>query len=182
MAIYRDQSRQQVKVSGAAIQTAFEVGFGVPGFNPSLKDITDEGAIIPNATFVSFSYNLTITNSGDVIYDPQGNATYAQTHPGAIAAPNRWPNGSIIGVLVDRIDNTVQFTLNGVAQGGPFDISGLGSKTVFPFAYSWFKSGPVATINGGTHAFAESLPAGYTPLDGSSAGSGGTGGSGGSGG
>ena len=134
MAIYRDQSRQQVKVSGAAIQTAFEVGFGVPGFNPSLKDITDEGAIIPNATFVSFSYNLTITNSGDVIYDPQGNATYAQTHPGAIAAPNRWPNGSIIGVLVDRIDNTVQFTLNGVAQGGPFDISGLADKNIFPFA------------------------------------------------
>src|SRR3984885_3593337 len=169
-------------VSGAAVQTAFTVGFGVHGFNPSAVNLKAEGAIIPNATFLGFSYNLGIANSGNVIYDPQDNADFAKIHPGAIAAPNQWPNGSIIGVLVDRIDNTVQFTLNGAPQGGPFDISGLGSKTVFPFAYSWFKSGPVATINGGTHAFAESLPAGYTPLDGSSAGSGGTGGSGGSGG
>jgi hypothetical protein len=168
-----EKTYYEIKVSGAAVETAFSVGFGVPGFNPSLINIRDEGAIIPNATYVAFGYNLAIANSGDVIYDPQDNADYAATHPGAIAAPNRWPNGAIIGVLVDRIDNTVQFTLNGVAQGGPFDISGLGDKNVFPFADSWFKSGPVATINGGdsvainggTHGFAEPIPAGYTALD-----------------
>jgi hypothetical protein len=75
-------------VSGAAVQTAFTVGFGVPGFDPSNQNIADEGANVQNATFVGFSYNLTVTNSGDVIYDPQGNATFAQTHPGG-AAPNQ---------------------------------------------------------------------------------------------
>jgi hypothetical protein len=164
-------------VSGAAVETAFTVGFGVHGFNPSGVNLADEGAIIPNATFLGFSYNLGIANSGDVIYDPQNNATYAQTHPGAAGSPNQWPNGSVIGVLVDRIDNTVQFTLNGVAQGGPFDISGIGDKTVYPFAYSWFKSGPVATINGGIDGFAERLPAGYTALDNSGGSSGGGSGS-----
>ncbi len=84
----------EIKVSGAAVETAFSVGFGVPGFNPSLINIRDEGAIIPNATYVAFGYNLAIANSGDVIYDPQDNADYAATHPGAIAAPNRWPNGA----------------------------------------------------------------------------------------
>jgi hypothetical protein len=164
-------------VSGAAVQTAFTVGFGVHGFNPSAINLADEGAIVPNATFLGFSYNLGIANSGDVIYDPQGNVTYAQTHPGAAGSPNQWPNGSVIGVLVDRVDNTVQFTLNGVAQGGPFDISGLGDKTVYPFVYSWFKSGPVATINGGTDGFAERLPAGYAALDNGGGNPGGGGGS-----
>ncbi len=342
-------------VSGAAVQTAFTVGFGVHGFNPSAINLADEGAIVPNATFLGFSYNLGIANSGDVdklkgwiaetlprttrevgawietecgviyasrcgliallhrlgmehrkpktvsskldpekqaafikryenllnqigddeavlfgdavhpthavrpvgcwapkdiplavpqtsgrqrlnihgaidletgktriieaatvnavstimllmaietmypgkrlihlfvdnaryhhaklvqvIYDPQGNVTYAQTHPGAAGSPNRWPNGSVIGVLVDRVDATVQFTLNGVAQGGPFDISGLGDKTVYPFVYSWFKSGPVATINGGTDGFAERLPAGYAALDNGGGNPGGGGGS-----
>jgi hypothetical protein len=130
---------------------------------------------------VGFSYNLTVTNSGDVIYDPQGNAIFAQTHPGG-AAPNQWPNGSVIGVLVDRIDDTVQFTLNGVPQGGPFDISGLGDKTVFAFADSWFHAGPVATVNGGTQGFAEGLPSGYTALDNSGGGSSDGGGGGNSGG
>src|ERR1700722_14281023 len=151
-------------VSGAAVQTAFTVGFGVHGFNPSAVNLKAEGEIIPNATFLGFSYNLGIANSGNVIYDPQDNADYATLHPGAIAAPNQWPNGSVIGVLVDRIDNTVQFTLNGVPQGGPFDISGLGDKTVFPFADSWFHAGPVAAINGGTQGFAEGLTSGYTAL------------------
>jgi hypothetical protein len=84
--------------------------------------------------------------------------------------------------LVDRIDDTVQFTLNGVPQGGPFDISGLGDKTVFPFADSWFHAGPVATINGGTQGFAEGLPSGYTALDNSGGGSSDDGGGGNSGG
>ena len=167
----------EYRVSGAAVNTAFTVGFGVHGFNPSAVNLADEGATIRNATFLGFSYNLGIANSGDVIYDPQNNATYAQTHPGAAGSPNRWPNGSVVGVLVDRIDNTVEFTLNGVAQGGPFDISGIGDKTVYPFVYSWFKSGPVATINGGTDGFAERLPAGYTALDNSGGSSGGGGGS-----
>ena len=96
--------------------------------------------------------------------DPQGNATYAKTHPGAIAAPNQWSNGSIIGVKVDRIDNTVQFTLNGQGQE-VIDISGLAGKTIYPFVNSWYKSGPVATINGGTNGFAEGLPSGYTALE-----------------
>jgi hypothetical protein len=156
----------EFKVSGAAIQTAFNVGFGVHGFNPSNVNIADEGAHISNATFMAFAYNLTQTNSGDVVADPQGNATYAQTHPGAIAAPNQWPDGSIIGVMVDRIDNTVEFTLNGKSQG-VIDISGLAGKTIYPFVDSWYKSGPVATINGGTNGFAEGLPSGYTALGGS---------------
>ncbi len=156
----------EYKVSGAAMQTAFTVGFGVHGFDPSNKNITAEGMHVSNATFLGFAYNLTITNSGNVIYDPQGNATYRTTHPGALAAPNQWYNGSVIGVMVDRINEKVQFTLNGRSQGGAFDISGLGSKTIYPFVDSWYKSGPVATINGGTHAFAEGLPAGYTALDG----------------
>ncbi len=62
------------------------------------------------------------------------------------------------------------FTLNGAVQGGQFDISGLGSKTVYPFVDSWYKSGPVATINGGSNGFAEGLPSGYTALDAGSAG------------
>jgi hypothetical protein len=155
----------EYRVSGAAIQTAFTVGFGIHGFNPSNQNIADEGAIIPNATFLGFSYNLTITNTGDVIYDPQGNATYAQTHPGAIASPNQWPDGSIIGVLVNRINNTAEFTLNGVVQGGPFDISGLAGKVIYPYTATWNKSGPVATINGGANGFTEPMPAGYTALD-----------------
>jgi hypothetical protein len=156
----------EFKVSGAAVQTAFNVGFGVHGFNPSNVNIADEGAHISNATFMAFAYNLTQTNSGDVVADPQGNATYAATHPGAVAAPNQWPNGSIIGVMVDRIDNTVEFTLNGKSQG-VIDISGLAGKTIYPFVDSWYKSGPVATINGGTNGFAEGLPSGYTALGGS---------------
>ena len=80
----------EFKVSGAAIQTAFTVGFGVHGFDPSNKNIHNIGAHIGNATFLGFSYNLTETNSGNVVYDPQGNSNYAATHPGAIAAPNQW--------------------------------------------------------------------------------------------
>ncbi len=158
----------EFKVSGAAIQTAFTVGFGVHGFDPSNKNIAAEGMHVSNATFVGFAYNLTITNSGNVVADPQGNATYSKTHPGAIAAPNQWSNGSIIGVMVDRINNTVEFTLNGHAQE-VIDISGLAGKTIYPFVDSWYKSGPVATLNGGTNGFAEGLPSGYTALDGSGA-------------
>ena len=153
----------EFKVSGAAIQTAFTVGFGVHGFDPSNKNIAAEGMHVTNATFVGFAYNLTITNSGNVVADPQGNATYRQTHPGAIAAPNQWSDGSIIGVMVDRVANTVQFTLNGHGQE-VIDISGLAGKTIYPFVDSWYKSGPVATINGGTNGFAEGLPSGYTAL------------------
>jgi hypothetical protein len=79
-----------------------------------------------------------VTNSGNVIYDPQGNATRTTAQG---PAPNQWSDGSIVGVLVDRINDTVQFTLNGAPQGGPFDIAGLGNKTVYPFTDSW--SGPV---------------------------------------
>ena len=61
----------EIKVSGAAIETAFTVGFGVLGFNPSAVNLKAEGEIIPNTTFVGFSYNLGIANSGNVIYDPQ---------------------------------------------------------------------------------------------------------------
>ncbi len=123
----------EFKVSGAAIQTAFTVGFGVHGFDPSNKNIHDIGAHVANATFLGFAYNLTETNSGNVVYDPQGNWNYAATHPGALAAPNRWPDGSVIGVMVDRIDNTAQFTLNGILQGPPIDISGMAGKTLYPF-------------------------------------------------
>jgi hypothetical protein len=84
---------------------------------------------VSNATFLGFAYNLTITNSGNVVADPQGNATYRQTHPGAIAAPNQWSDGSIIGVKVDRVANLVQFTLNGHGQE-VIDISGLAGKTI----------------------------------------------------
>jgi hypothetical protein len=160
----------EYRVSGAAIETAFNVGFGQHGFDPSNKDIRAEGVHVSNATFLAFAYNLDITNTGDVIYDPQGNAGYATRHPGTIASPNQWSDGSIVGVMVDRINNTVQFTLNGRSEGGAFDISGLGSKTVYPFVNSWYKPGPVATINGGTHGFAEGLPAGYTALDASGGG------------
>jgi hypothetical protein len=158
----------EFKVSGAAIQTAFTVGFGVHGFDPSNKNIHDIGAHVANATFLGFAYNLTETNSGNVVYDPQGNWNYAATHPGALAAPNRWPDGSVIGVMVDRIDNTAQFTLNGILQGPPIDISGMAGKTLYPFVDSWYRSGPVATINGGANGFAEKVPAGYTALDGTS--------------
>jgi hypothetical protein len=153
----------EYKVSGAAIQTAFTVGFGVHGFNPSNVNIAAEGKTIPNASFVGASYNETITNSGNVIYDPQGNATRTAAQG---PAPNQWYNGSVVGVLVDRINDKVEFTLNGKVQGGQFDISGIGDKTVFPFVDSWYKAGPVATINGGTAGFAEGLPSGYTALDG----------------
>jgi hypothetical protein len=68
--------------------------------------------------------------------------------------------------MVDRIDNSAQFTLNGVPQGPPIDISGMAGKTLYAFADSWYKSGPVATINGGANGFAEQVPAGYTALDG----------------
>jgi hypothetical protein len=156
----------EFKVSGAAIQTAFTVGFGVHGFDPSNKNIAAEGMHVSNATFLGFAYNLTITNSGNVVADPQGNATYRQTHPGAIAAPNQWSDGSIIGGLVDRVANTAEFTLNGHGQE-VIDISGLAGKTFYPFVDSWYKSGPVATINGGTNGFAEGLPSGYTALGGS---------------
>ena len=159
----------EFKVSGAAIQTAFTVGFGVHGFDPSNKNIHNIGAHIGNATFLGFSYNLTETNSGNVVYDPQGNWNYAATHPGAIAAPNQWGNGAIVGVLVDRTNNNAQFTLNGMTQGPPIDISGMAGKTLYPFADFWFRSGPVATINGGANGFAENTPAGYTALDGTAA-------------
>ena len=151
----------EFKVSGAAIQTAFTVGFGVHGFDPSNKNIHDIGAHVANATFLGFAYNLTETNSGNVVYDPQGNWNYAATHPGALAAPNRWPDGSVIGVMVDRIDNTAQFTLNGILQGPPIDISGMAGKTLYPFVeLNRYRSGPVATINGGANGFAEKVPAG----------------------
>jgi hypothetical protein len=159
----------EFKVSGAAIQTAFTVGFGVHGFDPSNKNIHNVGAHIGNATFLGFSYNLTETNSGNVVYDPQGNWNYAATHPGAIAAPNQWGNGAVVGVMVDRINNNAQFTLNGTTEGPPIDISGMAGKTLYPFADSWFRSGPVATINGGANGFAENTPAGYTALDGTAA-------------
>jgi hypothetical protein len=110
----------------------------VHGFDPANKNIAAEGIPVPNASFLGFSYNLTVTNSGNVIYDPQGNATRTTAQG---PAPNQWSDGSIVGVLVDRINDTVQFTLNGAPQGGPFDIAGLGNKTVYPFTDSW--SGPV---------------------------------------
>ena len=65
--------------------------------------------------------------------------------------------------MVDRVANMVQFTLNGHGQE-VIDISGLAGKTIYPFVNSWYKSGPVATINGGTNGFAEGLPSGYTAL------------------
>jgi hypothetical protein len=149
-------------VTGAAVQTAFSVGFAVHGANVSNKNLMAEGETIPYSQFVAFSYNLGISNNGDVIYDPQHNATRTAAQG---PAPNQWRNGSVIGVLLDRVDNTVEFTLNGVPQGGAFDISGIGDQTVYPMTFSWFRSGPVAVINGGTKSFAESIPTGFTALD-----------------
>ncbi len=149
-------------VTGAAIQTAFSVGFAVHGADVSNKNLMAEGETVPYSQFVAFSYNLGISNNGDVIYDPQHNATRTAAQG---PAPNQWPDGSVIGVMLDRVDNTVEFTLNGVPQGGAFDISGIGDQVVYPMTFSWYRSGPVAIINGGTKAFSEPIPSGFTALD-----------------
>ena len=63
------------------------MGFGVHGFNPSAVNLKAEGAIIPNATFLGFSYNLGIANSGNVIYDPQDNADFAKILSSPLGGP-----------------------------------------------------------------------------------------------
>jgi hypothetical protein len=45
----------EYRVSGARIQTAFTVGFGVHGFDPANKNIAAEGIPVPNASFLGFS-------------------------------------------------------------------------------------------------------------------------------
>lgn len=140
-------------VSGAAIQTAFSVGFGAHGSNIGNIDITPDGTTPKHGTWDYFSYNRTITNSGFVVSDPQDNA-----HRGPTA--NTWRNGAKIGVEVDRINNQVTFLLDGKSQG-TFSIANLNGQSLFPLVSSWFRAGPVATINGNPN----DTPTGFTNLD-----------------
>jgi hypothetical protein len=141
-------------VSGAAVQTAFGVGFGEVGSDLSNIDLTAEGKTITNSTFVETTYNGTITNGGNIISDPQDNADRGP-------APNTWGDGTTIGVEVDRVNNQVTFLVND-RDTGTFSIAALAHEPLVPLVASWFRSGPVATINGNP----SDTPAGYTNLDG----------------
>jgi len=145
----------EFQVSGAALYTAFGVGFGElgandGGYNPGL---VSSNSVPKGAAELEFSYNLGITEGQSIVYDPQANAPQPP--------PNQWANGSTIGVEVDRIDNTATFFLNGQQQGGPINISAMAGETLYPMVSSWFLAGPQATINGNPSA----TPAGYTNLD-----------------
>jgi len=152
----------EIRVSGAALLTAFGTGISEhnTNFGPFNPTVVDPNSIT-NSNYIEASYNLGIANGGHVVYDPQDNAHFAQTHPGAIAAPNQWSDGAVIGVEVDRVNNQATFYLNGVQQGGPFSIQALQGETLYPFVSSWFRAGPQATII----ANPSDTPSGYTNLD-----------------
>jgi predicted xylan-binding protein with Ca-dependent carbohydrate-binding module len=145
----------EFQVSGAALYTAFGVGFGELGANDGgySPGLVSSNSVPKGAPELEFSYNLAITEGQSIVYDPQANAPQPP--------PNQWANGATIGIEVDRIDNTAQFFLNGVAQGGPINISAMAGETLYPMVSSWFLAGPQATINGNP----SDTPAGYTNLD-----------------
>jgi hypothetical protein len=93
-----------------------------------------------------------VTNGGNIVADPQNNADHGP-------APNIWPNGTKIGVEVNRINDQVTFIVNG-RNTGTFSIAALGHESLVPLVSSWFRAGPVATINGNP----SDTPAGYTNL------------------
>jgi hypothetical protein len=154
----------QFTVSGAAVQTALNVGFGVHGANVGNQNEHAEGQTIKPLTFMTVGYNGVVAANGNWIYDPQDNADWAKTHGAGTAAPNLWPNGTVIGVEVDRIDQTAQFIVNGQNWGGSFSIAGLGNATIYPMIFSWDKAGPQVTLNTNP----SNVPAGYTALGSSS--------------
>jgi hypothetical protein len=160
------KSYYEVTVSGAQIETAFSVGIGEHGSDVSNKNEHAEGETINNGSNIYYSYNGVVSNTGNWVRDPNDDADWTKVHgtTDGPAAPNTWANNSVIGVAVDRIDNTVGFTLNGQNEG-TYSIKDLKDETLFPDVSSWYKAGPVATINGGSTPFAEAVPAGYTALD-----------------
>ena len=151
----------EFKVSGAAVFTAFSAGFGELGSNNGgyANQLVNSNNVPRGAAELEASYNLGITEGKSIVYDPQDNIGDALA--GRAPAPNRWANGAVIGVEVDRPNNTAQFFLNGVAQGGPINISAMAGETLYPMVSSWFLAGPQATINGNP----SDTPAGYTNLD-----------------
>jgi hypothetical protein len=145
----------EFQVSGAALYTAFGVGFGElgandGGYNPGL---VSSNSVPKGAAELEFSYNLGIAEGQSIVYDPQANAPQPP--------PNQWANGSTIGVEVDRIDNTATFFLNGQQQGGPININAMAGETLYPMVSSWFLAGPQAILIGNP----SNTPAGYTNLD-----------------
>src|ERR1700722_13367725 len=152
----------EFKVSGAALLTAFGVGFGIPGSNDGGYDpshVVSSSSVPNGAAETEFGYNRGITEGHSVVYDPEGNV--ADHNAGRSPAPNSWSNGAVIGVEVDRIDKTATFFLNGQQQGPPVDIAAMGNETLFPMVSSWFKAGPQATLIGDP----TKTPAEYTNLD-----------------
>jgi Ca-dependent carbohydrate-binding module xylan-binding len=145
----------EFQVSGAALYTAFGVGFGELGANDGgyKPGLVSSNSVPKGAAELEFSYNLGIAEGQSIVYNPQANAPQPP--------PNQWADGSTIGVEVDRIDNTATFFLNGQQQGGPINISAMAGETLYPMVSSWFLAGPRATLIGNP----SNTPAGYTNLD-----------------
>jgi 2-keto-3-deoxy-6-phosphogluconate aldolase len=182
----------EVTVNGANattsfIQTAFSIGVSVYDQNISTTHgVPPNPNFAPNpGTWISCSYNETVSlgnNNGDgeCVYDPQDNWEYSTLHPGALAAPSVWNDGTVISVGVDRTVTPAQvyFYVNGNLWGGRSWPLWMNSATLTPFMSTWFGRGPIGDLNGGIVDFYYNIP-GFTALDkigsgGGSVGNGGT--------
>lgn len=85
---------------------------------------------------------------------------------GGITAGNAYTTNDVIGVAIDLTGKTGEFFKNGVSQGQfAFDVTMDNAGTIYPMVAT-NANGVVVTANFGATAFAYSIPAGFTALNG----------------
>lgn len=158
------------------LYTALQLGLSIAAnnLNPNTvnagNNSTGAGAPYPSGpyTSISCSYNIgvDITNAGG--------GYCVQRTPGD-PSPAVFVDGDVIGIILDGVDNTIQFQRNGQNVWGAFNIGPLlNGQALYPMVFTWNGAQPKITINGGNSSsggFSHGPPSGYIGLNASYSGS-----------
>ena len=173
----------EIGTDGFYPNTGFTLGVAHHGWDWN-TDAYDNGVLDRTDPAPSHADDLTVHWDGVV---DEGGSWISNPH--RITASMQ--NGGTLDFAVDTVSHKLWWRSsltgqwdenpndNPATNTGGIDISALGGAALYPVVTDWVNPGAAATINGGTASFRDSVPSGFTPLDGLSGGSSGGGSSGG---
>ncbi len=165
----------EIGTDGFYPNTGFTLGIAHHGWDWN-TDRFDNGVLDRTDPAPGYADDLTVHWDGVV---DEGGSWISNPH--RITASMQ--NGGTLDFAVDTVDHKLWWRSsltgqwdenpndNPATNTGGIDVSALGGADLYPVVTDWVNAGAAATINGGTASFRDSVPNGFTPLDGLSGGS-----------